>query len=116
MSVRNSYDYAKSEKTRLKKLAGPALYSRFRDRILAYYREQGISWWGGGEGPTESPISSRIACINHLEPVRLHRELALNVARKHVLDAIDVLPVEGGFLAYEWICTRNYLNERRWSA
>ena len=31
-------------------------------------------------------------------------------------DTIDVLPVEGGFLADEWIGTRNYLNERGWSS
>jgi hypothetical protein len=114
MSVRHSY--ATSEERRLTALGGPSLYPGFRERILAYYRDHGIAWWGGGEGPTESVVSSQVACINHLEPARLHRELALSIARKHLPDAIDVLPVEGGFLAYEWIGTRSYLNERGWSS
>jgi hypothetical protein len=33
-----------------------------------------------------------------------------------VPDAVDVLPVEGGFIAYEWIGARSYLNERGWSS
>jgi hypothetical protein len=32
-----------------------------------------------------------------------------------VPDAVDVLPIEDGFLAYEWIGVRSYLNERGWS-
>ena len=66
--------------------------------------------------PTGHLNSSQVACVNHLEPARLHRELALNIARKHMPEAIDVLPVEGGFLAYEWIGARSYLNERGWSS
>ena len=66
MSVRDGY--ATSEKKRLAVLGGPSLYPGFREGILAYYRAHGIAWWGGGEGPTESVISSQVACINHLEP------------------------------------------------
>jgi hypothetical protein len=116
MRVVGRPDYATSEKRRVTALGGPSLYPGFRERILAYYREYGIAWWGAGEGPTESVISSQVACINHLEPARLNRELALSIARKYLPDAIDVLPVEGGFLAYEWVGTRSYLNERRWSS
>ncbi|HUI39041.1 MAG TPA: hypothetical protein VLY22_00300 [Candidatus Nitrosotalea sp.] len=105
-----------SEKRRLSTLGGPSLYPGFRERILAYYREHGIAWWGGGEEPTENPISSQVACINHLEPARLDRELALHIARRHLPDAVDVLPIEDGFLAYEWIGVRSYLNERGWSS
>lgn len=110
-----SSEYAKREKVRLGELGGPSLYPAFRERILAYYGEHGIAWWGGGEVPTESSISSQLACINHLEPARLNHDLALNVARRHLPDAVEVLPVENGFLAYEWIGARSYLNERRWS-
>ena len=108
-------NYRENERARFVLCNGPALYKPFRDGILAYFRRHEISWWGGGDGPTENPISSQVACINHLEPVRLSSELALNLARKHVADAIEVLPIEGGFVAYEWVGECNYLNEFRWS-
>jgi len=108
-------NFRDNERARLIVLGGPSLYQPLREGILAYYREHGISWWGGGDGPTENPISSQIACINHLEPARLSSELALDLARKHVPNAITVLPIDGGFLAYEWIGKCNYLNEWNWS-
>lgn len=108
-------NYRENERARLIVLGGPSLYQPFLEGILAYYREHGISWWGGGDEPTENPISSQVACINHLEPARLSSDLALNFARKHIPDAIAVLPIEDGFLAYEWIGKCNYLNEWNWS-
>jgi hypothetical protein len=116
MRAGDSGDYGKSEKIRLTALGGPSLYPGFRERILEYYREHGIAWWGGGEGPTESVISSQVACINHLEPARLNRELAMDIVHKYLPDVTDVLPIEGGFLAYEWVGARSYLNERGWSS
>jgi hypothetical protein len=109
-------EFAHREKARLIAIGGETLYPSFREAIMRYYREHSISWWGGSEGPTDNPISSQVACINHLEPARLHRGIALELARKHVADAIDVLPIEGGFLAYEWIGNRSYLAERGWSS
>ena len=108
-------NYRENERARLVLCGGPSLYKPFREGILAYYRQHEISWWGGGDRPTENPISSQVACINHLEPARLSGELALDLARKHVADAIEVLPIEDGFLAYEWVGDCNYLNEYRWT-
>lgn len=54
-----------------------------------------------------------MACVNHLDPARLDREVALAVARSIVPSVEKVIPVEdGGFVAYEWIGMRNYLSER----
>ena len=96
MSMGSNSGYAKLEKTRLNKPGGPTLYPGFRESVAAYFVEHGVSWWVGGDGPTESPISSQVACINHVEPARLRSELALNLARKHVRDAIEVLWPSGG--------------------
>ena len=84
-------------------LAAHRVYPPFREGVLKYYKDYCITWWGGSCGPTDSPISSQVACINHLEPARLNHEVAIQLARKHIRDAAEVLPIEGGFLAYEWV-------------
>ncbi len=56
--------------------------------------------------------SSQVACVNHLEPARLDRELARTIARNVDETFVDVHAVEdGGFVAYEWIGEENYLGE-----
>ena len=107
--------FAKRENARLLKLGGATLYPPFREGIMTYYKEHSIAWWGGTGNPTESPISSQVSCINHLEPVRIDQKVALQFARKHVPDAAEVLPTEGGFLSYEWVGLASYLGERGWS-
>ena len=63
-----------------------------------------------------SPISSQVACRNHLEPAREQHDLALTLAHNVQPDAQTVIPIEGGYLAYEWIGEHSYLGERGWSA
>jgi hypothetical protein len=88
--------FARSEKARLIALADVSMYPPFREGVLRYYNDYCISRWGGSDRPTESPISSQVACINHLEPARLNHEVAIRFARRHVPDAAEVLPIEGG--------------------
>lgn len=92
---------------------GVVIFPSFADEVTRHFRDHDIAWWGGTGSPPESPISSQVACINHLEPARRDRAIALGVARVVVGDAEAVLPVEdGGFVGYEWIGERNYLGER----
>jgi hypothetical protein len=108
--------FVSSERARLSQLGGDSLFPDLRPSALAYFEKHGIAWWGGGPTPTESAISSQLACINHLEPARLDGDLALSLARNVVPDAVEVLPVEdSGFVAYEWVGARDYLGERGWS-
>lgn len=80
---------------------------------MDYFERHDIAWWGGGPGPTDSPISSQVACVNHLEPARVDRDVALEVLRSVLPEASDAVAVEdGGYIAYEWIGGRNYLGER----
>ena len=109
-------DYAEGELVRLRVLGGPCLYPEFVAQVTTYFAGRGIAWWGGGAGPTDSPISSQIACINHLEPARTDREAALALAQRLEPSVVDVAEIDAGFLAYEWIGERNYLGERRWSS
>ncbi len=89
------------------------LHPSIRDSATAYFRDHEIRWWGDGDGPTASPISSQVACVNHLEPARLDADVALAVLRSVLPDASAAAEVEdGGFAAYEWIGQQNYLGEQ----
>ena len=89
--------YALSELARLRRVGGETLYPEFREAVLVYYRDHGISGWGGGDQPTASPISSQIACINHLELARQHHDVALALARRVQPQAGEVLAIEDGW-------------------
>ncbi len=91
---------------------GVVLYPQFERTALDYFRRHDIRWWGDGNGPTGSPLSSQVACVNHLEAARLDAAIALAVAKAVLPSADRVVAVEdGGFAAYEWIGERNYLRE-----
>jgi hypothetical protein len=50
--------------------------------------------------------------VNHLEPARLDAEVARAVLANVDPAVVEPMPVEdGGFVAYEWIGEKNYLNE-----
>jgi hypothetical protein len=89
------------------------VYPALHDRVVEFFRERHIVWWGG-KGPSRSVVSSQVACVNHLEPARLDRAVALAVARTLAPGAADVVSVDDGFLTYEWIGEQNYLAERGW--
>jgi hypothetical protein len=94
------------------------LHPSVRASALRFFRDRGIRWWTHhdehGGRPTSLLRSSQVACVNHLEPARLNEQLAVALGRALGLDAVGGVPVEGGFLTYEWIGERNHLGEPRW--
>ena len=97
-------------------VAAPAIpvYPPLHERVVEFFRERHIVWWNA-QGASRNVVASQLACVNHLEPVRLDRALALALARTLVPGAVDVIPVEDGFLTYEWIGGENYLGEAGWT-
>jgi hypothetical protein len=62
--------------------------------------------------PTGHLNSSQVACVNHLEPARVDRDVALAVARNLEPRVADVRDTgEGGYVAFEWIGKSEYLDE-----
>jgi Restriction Endonuclease associating with ARP len=92
---------------------------------LAYFDRHDISWWVSNEERTERKQlaithrlptghlnSSQIACVNHLEPARVNKEMALAIARNLEPRVAEVRDTgEGGYFAFEWIGEPKYLNE-----
>jgi len=106
-------------------VAAETLHESVRETALAYFNRHKIKWWTSRwdvgrprlEGdvvgvPTGHLNSSQVACVDHLEPARVDRDLARGVARNVGETFVEVQPVEdGGFVAYEWIGKHNYLGE-----
>lgn len=102
--------FATEERKRVPPNGEPPLHPALEASALSYFEDKKIAWWGGA-GPTQSPISSQVACVNHLEPARVDQDVALALAKSVAADATAVRPVDGGWLAYEWIGEKSYLNE-----
>ena len=94
------------------------LHQDVRRSALPFFREHGIRWWTSiderDNRPTSLLRSSQVACVNHLEPARLNEQVAVGIGRALGLDAVAGVPIDGGFLTYEWIGARSYLDERSW--
>ena len=107
-------------------LARDNLLAGVRESALDYFDQHQIRWWLSTaeeaeraalaallRAPTGHLNSSQVACVNHLEPARLDNELALAVARRLDPRVREVRDTgEGGFVAFEWIGDKSYLNER----
>ena len=97
-----------------------------RESALGYVEQHRIKWWLSNAeeaeraalavpitAPTGHLNSSQVACVNHLEAARLDYELALAFARRIDPRVREVRDTgEGGFVAFEWIGDKSYLNER----
>jgi len=106
-------------------LAAETLHKSVRKTSLAYFTKHKIKWWTsrwdtgrptlqrGETGlPTGHLNSSQVACVNHLEPARLDRNLARRIVQSLDETFVDAQPVEdGGFVGFEWIGAENYLGE-----
>ena len=91
------------------------LYGPIREEALEYFEKNRIGWWGGRK-PTGHVLSSQIACVNHLYPLRDDREMVLKIARKISSDFVDVLKIEtdehlSGYIQFEAVSDNDNLNE-----
>ena len=91
------------------------IYEPIRNEVLQYFKENKISWWGGKK-PTGHVLSSQIACLNHLYPIRDDKEAVLKLVKKISRDFVDVLPIESdgiykGYIQFEAVSSGDYLNE-----
>lgn len=62
-----------------------------------------MKWWGGNY-PTGHVLSSQIACLNHLFPIRQDKSAVLKLLNTVSLDFVDVLPVTEhleGYIQFE---------------
>lgn len=96
------------------------IYKPIRNKVKCYFVNNGISWWGGKE-PSGHVLSSQIACINHLFPIRTNHDLLLSMLNKATNKNFkELLPIPEWldkkeecphYVAFEAISKSNHLNE-----
>ncbi len=92
------------------------LFHPIKDDAINYFAENGISWWGGKK-PTGHILSSQIACVNHLFPLRHGKDATLSLANNISNDFIDVLPIitddfDPAYIQFEAVSYIDNLNEK----
>lgn len=89
-------------------------YSPIYDDVLKYFKDNNMSWWGG-KLPTGHILSSQIACLNHLFPLRKDRDAVLSIAKTICPEIEDVLKIgndtEPAYISFEVVSDKDYLNE-----
>ena len=55
------------------------LYGRLSESVKKYFEDNDIVWWGGKNIPSGHTLSSQIACLNHLFPIRNDRDAVLKL-------------------------------------
>lgn len=80
------------------------LHPSIRADVLAYFAANRIQWWGGA-GPSGHLLSSQIACLNHLYPLRNDALGAREALRRLDPGFVEALPVpcdtDSGYIAFE---------------
>ncbi len=106
------------------------LYEPIRKEADLYFSKEvnNISWWGGKK-PTGHILSSQIACLNHLFPIRCD-DKAVKEIINHIVKINDVpikefdevLKIESdeyneecarGYIAFEAVSDKGHLNEKQ---
>ncbi|MCD8207008.1 MAG: hypothetical protein LUD72_03625, partial [Bacteroidales bacterium] len=88
--------------------------------VIHYFDTNNIVWHKNGGEPTGSTISSQVACLNHLFPIRNNYEAVREMVKNIDSRFEDVLEVKCGdveekektYIAFEVIGKNNLLDER----
>ncbi|MGJ7923215.1 PGN_0703 family putative restriction endonuclease [Neobacillus sp. LXY-4] len=92
------------------------LFAHSRNAVLEYFRRNGIAWWSGKL--TNHALSSQIACLNHLFPIREDREAVLSLVKNICPDLSDVLEISTdknmpAYIQFEAVSDIDHLNEMK---
>jgi hypothetical protein len=96
------------------------LYKSIRKDAVEYFTRNKISLWHIAGEPQDKPtghvLSSQIACLNHLFPIRNDKDAVLSVAQQVCPDFVEVLPINTdnflpAYIAFEVVSNTDHLNE-----
>lgn len=96
-------------------LSEPALnlWPGIREDAIDYFQANKIPWWKGIEDqPTGHLLSSQIACINHLYPLRQRADAATAVLKALDAEVTHAVEIDNGYVAFEYIGSHQVLAER----
>jgi hypothetical protein len=77
------------------------LWEGIRKDTKEYFIKNGIAWWSGNGEPTGHLLSSQIACLNHLYPLRQRKDCTDKILQ-NISDSIsESLFVDSGLVEFE---------------
>lgn len=90
------------------------LYEPIRNDVLDYFKNNNIAWWGGKL--TNHPLSSQVACLNHLFPIRNDKDAVLSIVKQVLPEIVDVLQITTdkhlpAYIQFESVSDVDHLNE-----
>jgi hypothetical protein len=89
------------------------LWDGIREDAKEYFKQFGIAWWqGNADDPTGHLLSSQVSCLNHLYYVRQRKDIATAVLKRLKPDIVEALVVDNGFVEFEYIGEKQYLEGR----
>lgn len=91
------------------------LYDPVQENIQAYFKNNHITWWNGEL--TNHSLSSQVACLNHLFPIRENKNSVLSMVRNFYPDIVDVLIIptdkyKPAYIQFEAVSNVDHLNEK----
>ena len=83
------------------------LWDDIRDEAINYFHQNRIKWWKWREPhddtPTRHLLSSQVACVNHLFPIRQNKYLATAILKGLDSEVECAVELDGGYVAFEFI-------------
>jgi hypothetical protein len=90
------------------------LFAESRNAINDYFHKNRIAWWNGKL--TNHTLSSQVACLNHLFPIREDKKAVLSLAKNIYPEIADVLLITTdrhmpAYIQFEAVSDFDHLNE-----
>lgn len=91
------------------------LFLESENNIKNYFKNNQIDWWGG-KLPNHT-LSSQVACVNHLFPIREDKEAVLSLVKEIDSDIKDILLIQSdkympAYIQFEAVSDYDNLNEK----
>lgn len=92
------------------------LYAPIQTKVLKYFEENLIGWWGENNRPSGHTLSSQIACLNHLAPIMYNATAVLAIINGIRDEFTEVFPINcdknPAYIAFEVVSRKDHLNEK----
>ncbi|KAF0222997.1 MAG: hypothetical protein FD179_1833 [Erysipelotrichaceae bacterium] len=90
------------------------LYALSSSEILQYFYKNRIAWWNGRL--TNHTLSSQVACLNHLYPIRDDKAAVLSIVQNICADIVDLERIttdtfKPAYIQFESVSDTDHLNE-----
>jgi len=77
------------------------LWEGIRFDVKHYFEKYGIPWWSGNEEPTGHLLSSQVACVNHLFPLRQRKDCVDKILQNVNNNLVESSFIDSGFIEFE---------------